>query len=293
MDRGSTRGGIGGRGRRSALVTLFALLLWAAAALDGPGCALEGTGGRAVLVEVELTSEPMQGTLGRARTLHSPGWTVTLDEATVVVGAVYLFPPRRETAALRPWGPARALAHAGDDNFFGVPARAEYLEAALHDALEPGARRLGRVVAEEGPLDVASVWLDEPRGELALASSPTRGHHAFVRGSAERDGRVIRFEAGIDLENTPLRRRVDNIPVEGDRFLGEGSVVRVAVRPDHWLQHVDFDLWLDEEAGAPDTDGVYRPRQPSLFHTGWMIGFHNRHAFRVETAPAGQAPSEP
>ena len=58
--------------------------------------------------------------------------------------------------------------------------------------------------------------------------------------------------------------------------------------PARWRGHVDFALWLAEGA-APDADGVYRPRAPSLFHTGWMVGFHNRHAFRVETAPAGQA----
>lgn len=258
---------------RRALVLAASLLV--AAALAPTGCALDGTGGR--LVELELFVQPGgRAPLGRVDTVTDPSWTVELEEAHLVVGAVYLFGP----SAARATGPSallfsRAFAHPGDDNLYGADALAEHLDPVVMNALSPDAAMQARLLGEVGELGSASVWVDDPPD----ASGPTRGRQAFVRGTARRGEREVRFEATLELERTPLRRRVDNVRFAPGARLDEGCRVTVEVLAEQWLRAVDFDLWLAD--AVPEADGVYRPAQPSVFHTGWLLGFHSPSAFRA------------
>jgi hypothetical protein len=246
------------------------------AAVTTVGCALAGTRGRLAEVELLLRSESEAGgRLGVGTTVDPDPWTVELIEARVVIGAVYLFPPRDPTLALR-WllGPPRALAHAGDDNEIGSTAMAEHLDQVVVDALEAEPISLGMHLAQAGLVDRGSIWLDHPRGALARQGSagPTRGHVGWVRARASRRHQVVELSVGLDIEPTPLRRRVDGIVPRGRGDLDSGVRATFGVVPGEWLREVDFEA-LVPPGHDFESDGPVRvsPEAPSQAHNAWQI----------------------
>lgn len=266
-------------------LALTALLLLVGSAFAPAGCAIEGTGGDLVPVELAFVGGRAtgDGPLGVSETLYSPAWQIELDEALLSVGAAYVFPPEPTAFAL-PFV-SSALAHAGDDNLYAVNALAEYREPVIVDALSTEPQVVGPVLAEAGSMAEVSVWIDAPRD----ADGPTRGHHGWVRGTARMGDTELRFEAGIELENTPLSQRVDNIDAPGE--LVEGSRVVIEVAAEEWLRQVDFDALLADGRLEPDTDGVTRPLAPHPLQSAWLINFHDPEAFGAHVeAGSGVAP---
>jgi hypothetical protein len=275
------------RGRGGLCLATFAASLLAMGVAPWPhGCALEGTGGRVALVELRATSAAeSDAELGRLHTRFDPSWTVDLEIATVVIGAVWAYPPP-PTASWVPFGPAVARAHAGDDNLAGALARVEWREQFVVDALDPASRVIGTMVGEAGAVERGSVFLDAPLGQLRTPDGPTRGHHAFVRGVARRGEREVRFEAGLGIEDRVLLQRVDEVPVGGSGRVEEGSVLTVRARPANWLRDVDFDAIagaLDEGDLSTDDDGWFRPRAESQFRNAFYVGVHSADAWQLVT----------
>lgn len=257
------------------------LLALVVAAVVPLACA--GTGGDLVEIELAFSGGAPQGvTLGRGETLYDPAWQVELEEARLVLGAAYVFPPPRSASS---WsllgatlGASVAHAHAGDENLFGVNALAEYREQVVVDALNPEPLVVGPLLAEAGRGDAVSVWIDAPRNELAGPDGPTHGFHGWVRGVARQGQREIRFEGGITLEDTPLSQRVDRIAL-GDAMVGQGSRVVLEVHAGRWLEQVDFAALIDDGRLVVEEDGVARPVAPHAFQQAWLISFHDPEAF--------------
>ncbi len=268
--------------RKTSSILFATAALVLVAALAPTGCALEGTGGQRVLIELAFVGGAAHGgPLERGSTLYDPPFEIELEEAKLVVGAVYVFPP--STLARRWSAPfmSRAYAHAGDDNLFAVNALAEHRQSVVVDALSTTPTVIGPILAESGPADVVTVWIDAPRGALGGPEGPTRGHHGWVRGVARQGEREVRFEGGIALEDTPLSQRVDRIPLGAGAEVRAGSRVTVEVLAHQWLEQVDFASLLDDGDLEPDADGVARPAVPHAFQRAWLIGFHDPDAFRA------------
>jgi hypothetical protein len=201
----------------------------------------------------------------------STGWAVTLSEARVAVGPLYLntLEPLacdgcesrslidRLSDALVP----RAWAH-GEDHLGAGRIAGQVTEQVEVDALSPTP-----VVMPRGgdgvdlPVRSAEVWLFNRDGAM-------RGAAIRVAGVAERtvDGRALRVpfrgalvaDASITNAQTPLdlARRVRGIPV--DLTLAEGGVLTVRVDPRQWFTGADFSELL-EAAGADDEERVFSP----------------------------------
>ncbi|MFK7991964.1 MAG: hypothetical protein AB8I08_38460 [Sandaracinaceae bacterium] len=260
---------------------VLAAMLSLTAAMAPSGCAVSGTGGELVELEIGFVGATRDGAaLGVGTTLYDPGWEIELDEARLVVGGAYVFPPTPVASALLPFLPS-AHAHAGDDNLFAVTALAEWREQVVVDALSPEVQLTGPFLGEAGEVGAASVWIDSPRGELAGPDGPTRGHHGWVAGTARRDGETIRFEAGLTLEDTPLSQRVDRISIAPGAAVEESSRVVFEVFAGQWLQQVDFDALRADGVLEPDSDGVVRAVEPHPLQRAWLIDFHDPDAFAV------------
>lgn len=259
------------------------------------GCGLSGTTGELVEVELSLrpSSEP-EHTLGRSRSIDDDPWEIELVEARLIVGAVYLFGPRDTRSAsgadsnlgawLVPLWPSRAHAHAGDDNEIGSTAMAEHLDQVVFDALDPTPLSLGLHLAQAGRIDRGSMWLDHPRGELARLGSDgqTHGHLAWVRGRATRGNQIIEFSAGLDIENTPLRRRVDEIIPESETDLDNHTRATFGVLAGQWLREVDFSSLVPEEHDFDSGPLRIHVESPSQFHNAWQIALGRADGYTLE-----------
>lgn len=259
---------------------LAAAALTVAAALAPGGCAVNGTGGELVELELGFAGGATGGSpLGMGTTLYDPAWVIELTEARLVLGAAYVFPPSEVAAVLRLPFLGQARAHAGDDNLFAVNALAEWREQVVVDALSAEPTVVGPILGEAGRASEVSVWIDEPRGELAGADGPTRGYHGWVAGVARHGEDEVRFETGLTLEDTPLSQRVDRIPLGENARMSRGSRVIVQALAGQWLQQVDFAALRADGALEPEEDGVVRPVAPHPLQRAWLIGFHDPDAF--------------
>lgn len=261
------------------------------ASLGTLGCALAGTRGRLVDIELALVALAEPGMpLGRSLSIDESPWEIELLEARLIIGGVYLFPPRDPAGELASWLlPQRVFAHAGDDNEAGSNAMAEHIDQVVLDALDPDSLSLGVHLAQTGRVDRGSIWLDHPRGELARQGEmgPTRGRLAWIHARATRADRVIEVEAGLDIENTPLRRRVDGIAPDAEVQLDEGMRATFGVRAGEWLREVDFSALVPPEHDFSSGPLHLRPEAPSQLHNAWQIAIARRlsyvvHVERVE-----------
>lgn len=227
----------------------YALALAAAAlSLGGAGALTSGcgtTGQQRVAFTawvggVERSDGPMRFTT-------STGWSVTLTEARIAVGPVYLNtlealtacaqPLRRFTELLAPTAWANGESHLGAGQVVGQVTR--QMEV---DALSP---RLVEMSGGGDGLDVpartADFWL------YNMDVGALHGAAVRVAGVASRDdtttvpftGALV-MDASLTTAQTPLdvARRVRGVPAV--MMLSEGGALRVRVDPRGWFQGADF-----------------------------------------------------
>lgn len=253
--------------RRLHMLTLLPLL----AAL-----ACDGTPGREVTFRMELRTASVAGQPpGRFTT--DGGWEVELDQAWIALGPIYLWEKPFHTAARLPLRRRMfdlmiptAHAHPGDEHFAGGAVFGEWVDQILYDALA-GQRSLGEVVGDAALVQSFTVVLDPPRERLRLEGDPTRGFQAWVSGTATREGEVIPFEGGLQIDGGPLNRRVDGIPVEAQ--LEDGGLFVVELHLDRWFRDANFSRL------EPNGDGPRLITTGSQVHSAWYIGARGFGAF--------------
>ncbi|MBX3247805.1 MAG: hypothetical protein KF901_11550 [Myxococcales bacterium] len=253
---------------------------WWIACLLCLGLACESGGSGARLVEVELVAEP-RGIDVRHSVVGE--WEVELEEASVLVGPIYLLAPPATPlmAHLRSLFVSTARAHAGDDNLDGIRVIGELLDPVPVNALMDAPIPLGLTLAEGVELDRIVLVLDTPRGAHAAPDSPTRGHHAFVRGVATRGDRTLRFSAGLDLPNDRIARRIEGLRFPSPVVLDDGSRVVVRPSPNEWLRRVDFDALADALVDLPADEEAYI-EAPSQLHNAWYLGLRNPSSWETQ-----------
>jgi hypothetical protein len=254
------------------------LLALAAACL--PACSAEsGTGGEAIRFEMRMTSAPQEGERVGTFTTNT-GFRVTLSEAYVALGPIYLYENSPPVAAAVPHrsllGRAWDLlvpsvhAHPGDQHFAGGTVKGEFIGQIAFDALSAEPLSLGAVDGIAGVARSFSVELNPPIAAGAVALLGT--HQAYVVGTAEKDGASYEFEGGLAIENMGTLRKVEGIPMAAD--LREGSRLTVELYLSSWLIDADFSR-LDESAN----DGRLLITPASQVRTAWFIGARSFSAF--------------
>ncbi|MCU0685368.1 MAG: hypothetical protein MUF34_24535 [Polyangiaceae bacterium] len=260
-------------------------LAFAALAAAAPGCE-SGTGGREVRFDFALASAPAAGRpLGAFTT--STGWDVTLEQACVALGPVYLYenapllaPTAR--AGRRPprdwlgWLVPPAYAHAGDEHFDGGQVRGEWVEQIAFDALDPAGRAFPGVRGLAGSARSFSLLLDPPRPSLGDAAACLRGHHAYAAGVATRDGLRVEFEGGLDFAVEGAARRVDGVAL--DAVLDDGVRVVVELHVPAWFDQAHFER-LTETAPS----GRYLINPSSQVGAAWLLGARGASTFSGAT----------
>jgi hypothetical protein len=265
-----------------ALAALALLALATFACVVGPGCEA-GTGGRRVTFDVAVVSAHEKRAPVRFQT--ATGWDVTLDEACVALGpftlwenagALVRLPPlrRRLYDLLVP----SAHAHAGTDHFHGGQVHGEWVGQLAIDLTRSPSIELGRVEGIAGIVRSASVEL-HPLREGAIGDvACLRGHQVYAVGSAEKDGAVIAFEGGLDIENEGTLRIVPGIPVDAE--LDDGVRISFQVDPRAWFAEAQFDRLTETSA-----EGRALITPDSQVRTAWFIGARGASAFAVRAEP--------
>jgi hypothetical protein len=238
-----------------------------------------GTGGRPVEFELHLRAGSSRGEAGSFET--STGWHVKLERAFIAIGPVYVYqnpPPLAffAPARIHDFLIPRAHAHAGDEHFNGGEVKGEYLGQIAFDVLDPQGVRISDVPGTLGRVQSASIWLAPPRTSILGNAQALHGHHAYVVGSAEKDGLLIPFEGGLDIENEGTKRRVDGIPL--DSVLDDGTHLTFVIHPRAWFDAAHFDM-LSEK----NDQGRYVITPESQVRTAWFLGARGFSAFSVET----------
>ena len=202
-------------------------------------------------------------------TTHS-GWDVTVTDAHLVVGSIFVIAPRA-TALLRLLSMPVALAHGGADEFATLGILAEWLERASLNLLSttPTTLGVGRGIA--GTIGSAEVDIDPPPAAIAGA---TRGHQAWVAGSARRASTTIAFEGGLDIADLTIARRVQGIPASGS--IDDGSTITITAHLRSWLDQMQFDR-LD----APTTGTTRQIVSGTQPYNAWVLGARTVTAFAV------------
>ncbi|MDI3289438.1 hypothetical protein [Polyangium sp. 15x6] len=269
----------------------FAFALLALGSLGSAGCDLpSGTGGRAIEFEMRFGTAWRPG-LPPGSFETSTGWRVELGEATVAIGPVYVHenpPPLAGLGAPRGKGLSDMLwdvlvsdahAHAGDQHFDGGEVKGEWLGQLAFDVLDPGGVYIGPVPGTEGRARSLSIRLDPPRASIGGDGGALRGHHAYVVGVAEKDGLVVPFEGGLDIEEEGTKRSVDGVPL--DVSLGDGIVVGIVIHPSAWFDGAHFDRLTEKNAA-----GRFVITPESQVRTAWFLGARGFSAFSAETRDA-------
>lgn len=246
-----------------------------------------GTGGRPIQFEMRLDTTPSFEEASHAFDT-STGWHVKLEQAFIAIGPVYVYqnPPSLAQVDAEPgrtlakglWDALvpSAYAHAGDEHFFGGEVKGEYLGQIAFDVLAPNGVRIPDVPGTLGRAQSASIWLAPPRTSIQGNGNALRGHHAYVVGTAEKEGFVVPFEGGLDIENEGTKQRIDGIPL--DIQLDDGAVLTLVLHPQAWFDAAHFDQ-LSEKNQA----GRYVITPDSQVRTAWFLGARGFSAFTAET----------
>ncbi|HEX5661351.1 MAG TPA: hypothetical protein VFX59_29380 [Polyangiales bacterium] len=247
--------------------SLLAILISVATA-----CGAEDTPGR----RVEGTLSFATANAGTRSWALANGWTLRLEEAVVLLGPLYLRPPKRASSAL---SALFSRAHAHSQTLVDGDVMGEYLTQVAFDVLGPELST-GMLVSEAGPLDRLSIVLDAP--QAPDAQSRAHGYHAYARGEATRGTERVAFACGMRIDasapdmpkNLEARRRVDNVTVASALPMDDGAHLRVWLHPERWFEFVSFD----------DFRGLDNPcaQEGSSFALQWYLGLRRPDAFRAE-----------
>jgi hypothetical protein len=248
---------------------VFALSAFVAVA--APASCGHGTGGRLVSIEWAVAGVAEEGhALGESVT--DLGWHVRLSEAWLSIGTMRA---HRPTGLLTRQGwpgllVSRARAHGGGSYESDGP-RAEWLEPVTVNALYPEPQVLGWDVAEAGAIDRVEVELQAAQG---IWPTFLAGALLWVRGEAEREGSVVRFEGRLTLSGAETILVVDNIAAVGT--LEEGGRLTVGVRTGRWFEGLQFDLL---EPGGDDDFATIEPGTQA--RNALYLGARSPRAFTV------------
>lgn len=207
------------------------------------------TGGE--LFEIEAYAAGPEAAAGGSYRFVTPrGWEVTLDKATLHVGAVYL-------------NQSVPTSVASDTTCLLAGVYVAQVTSGLDvDALDPTPQPFPGVgVATSERARTAELWLSG--GDLFADDDATVV--ADVAGSATKDGETLPFAGTITIGQNravppedpaqpgarPLCKQRVVSPIEVDLALREGDALLVRVDPAGWFANVDFG------ALSPD-DGTYR-----------------------------------
>lgn len=250
--------------------TLVALAL-------APALACDPAAGREATVSMRLAAARRDGGPPTQFTTSS-GWDVTLSEARVALGPVYLYENAPADALNEPWWRIdrflvpSARAHAGDQQFFGGAVLAEYVAQVAFDALSTTPLDLGTTTATVARARSCSLRLDPPN---AANLDALHGHHLWARGQATKDGATIEFEGGLDLAETGTQRRVDGLAIEAD--LDDGGAFTLTVHPEAWFDQADFST-----LAAPQEGTTREITSASQVRGAWFIGARGYRAYSGE-----------
>lgn len=273
-----------------------AALALVAAGATAVACAPD-TGGKVVAARFAL-----EGPAASERAFTTDlGWAVTLDEACVALGPVYVWelggvlgraapastsPRARLAVATRAVYDAlvpSAAAHPGDGTFFGGEVKAEWLEQVAVDPTTPGPKALAPIRGTAGPVRSLTVHLEPPREALVREAACLRGHHAYVVGVARRGDVTVAFEGGLDVPAEGTMRRVDGVALDGELDDGATIVVRPDVR--RWFVGADF-----ATLPAPGSGGRAVVAKDTQVYAAWSLGARSLGAFHARLVPAAEAP---
>lgn len=248
--------------RASRLVGLFVLLV--------PLASCEaGTGGRRVFFDLAVEPAPS------ARFRTTLGWDVTLEEACVSVGPIYLYAEPGLSASRRAydWLVPSAHAHPGVDHFNGGEVRGEWLEQVAVDLTAGGRLELGAREGIAGEARSVTLALHPPQAGALGAPGCLRGHQAWVAGVAVREGVSVPFSGGLDIEAVGTKRRMQ---IATTVLVDERRRLVLTIDPRPWMDQVKFDELARDPATnrAPITAGS----QAAL---AWELGIQSAGAFRV------------
>jgi hypothetical protein len=230
-----------------------------------------GTGG--ALVEVDVSAE-LVGVEPGWRNAH--GWQIELEEASLELGALYLYENPPPLAAVAPRGVweravglfvSEAYAHPGDEHFFGGRVMMEVIEAQ--------SLRLG------APVTVRGVEAIEGSARsMSLLLGGRAGVFSRVKGVARRGEQEVAFEGSL-VSSSWLGQRVDGVGARVE--LEEGGRVVVRVMASRWLEQINFEEMVVLSGGARGVDEgrVFRLEEGEQPHTAWLLSARSSAAFQV------------
>jgi hypothetical protein len=261
--------------------TVFALT----AALALAGCGGDSTTGRQVALATRLTSD-----LGPDRSFTTGlGWSVTLDQALIATGPLYLFdgepafvmgPPaasrwRRLWAALSPI----ASAHAHPGHYGMGNAKGQMRQPFSADVLA-GTTMLPAGDGLTGLVRSATFSFAAP--SAVPVSAQLAGHVALVKGVARKDGQSVYFQLSADLADIARMQKdalIAGCVFEETEIEGPG-LVTVTVKPRVWFNLLDFAPIAAGSAAAPT---VVAPG--SVAHIAFAQGLGQLNAYQFTFTP--------
>ena len=227
------------------------------------------TPGRAIAFAVEVAGADLPPFV------TSTGWQVTLEEASISLGPVYVYAPEpAPVVALSRALVPLARAHGGTDPFGQRELRAEILEQHPIDALDGAPQPLGIAVGSEGDSSDLVLALAPPHAP----SDASHGRTLWIAGLAEKDGALVPFEGGLDFPDEGLARFVEGVPIAA--HMDSLGTLRIELHVERWLDQAHFDR-LEMRGGdrATITDGdqvslAWRlgARHPDAYGARWIAG---------------------
>lgn len=225
-----------------------------------------GTGGSRVAFDAVAvpTVAPVDGTI--EYTDAATGWTVSLTEAEVALGPVYLWSGKPTLSGSLVF-PFVSTAWAGADEFLAGYLRGEVLDQVAVDLVAGAEVPIGTGTGTAGTSLSGELWLEPPA---------SGGDTFRIAGTATRDGVVVPFSGALTIDDsiidsedgqTPaLVRRVRGLPLDAE--LADGATLRIGVDATRWLAGADFSALLE---ATPDADGTYPITYPDPV---WSIFFY-------------------
>lgn len=183
-------------------------------------------------VEVPLSAS------GTAEPSFTQGdWEVTLEQARVGFGPLYLCPASVPTGELCEM------------------AVVELTDSATFDALDPAPQPLPPLMGGTGSVrsavfDYAISWPLTHRSPRAGAGAPG-GHSARFSGVATDGVRTLRFSADVDVAPNAVERLASGTVTEHTITDG-ASRLHIVFDPGRWWHAVDFDALADSAFADPD-----------------------------------------